>query len=184
MKNPHSQLLVRFALLFGLASASGCHRDPCPEGIDEGERFQVTVLAQTTPFSACQVPSLAVGDSFTLVAGPPVTVVVNSGDGQTDSCTGHGAQADVPPFFADVLTLCSTDADYQLGLMCTGTTAAGCAVSVVTTISTAIDRGATTIDHGNLLMTWTSSCESGSCLQNYDVRIDRLPALDGSVDGM
>jgi hypothetical protein len=56
------------------ASSGGCRPTPCDDDFKEGERFQITILGQDSAYSSCQssVPSLAAGESFTLVAGPAV----------------------------------------------------------------------------------------------------------------
>ncbi len=165
------------ALLIFLSGVGSCRRAPCDDGLQEGERFQVTILSHTTAGSSCQahVPSLAAGDVFTLVAGPAVMTNKNYGDGESGICISHGAVVDTPPFAADALTSCATDAKHhQLGLMCTGADPSGCALSVTALINSEIPVGAAIVDHAVLWMTWINDCEPGSCLQLYDVRIDRL----------
>jgi len=171
-------LLVAAALALG-----GCEPlPPCDDSLQEGERFQITILEHETASSACQshVPSLSAGESFTLVAGPKVSITVNEGDGASRICSNHGAVGDAPPFALGGLTSCATDAEYQLGLMCEGADPSGCGLSVEELINTRIPAGVSVIDHATLLMTWRNKCEVGSCFQQYDVRIERLAAPPGA----
>jgi hypothetical protein len=149
----------------------GCHNEPCHDGFDAGEQFQITVLSSIPSSAACQAPSLSPGDSFTLTAGDPLT----SGD-----CKIRGAQGGPPPFAASVLTSCA-EFTRQLGLECTGMTAAGCSVTAQTEVGPYIDRGTNTIEHGTFSIWWlmASSCNTGGCQELYDVRIDRLAATPG-----
>jgi hypothetical protein len=168
-------------LLVSMVALGGCRRGPCDDGLQEGERFQITVLSDTRP-GACEdrAPSLSPGDVFTLVAGPAVMQETNFGDGESGICTSHGALVDSPPFATDALTSCATDAEHhQLGLMCTGADAASCRLSVTALINSEIPVGAQVVDHAVLWMTWVNDCEPGSCLQLYDVRIDRPDMAQG-----
>jgi hypothetical protein len=149
------------------AAVTGCHNAPCREpGFDEGERFQITVLAPLT--GPCTFAPLAAGDTFVLTGGAA----------QTDaaSCPVRGASPEVPAFATAVLTSCRESLT-QLGLECMGTAPVSCAVSAQLRLSPLVQRGVDTIPHGVFTVVWsTNGCNGGGCRDDYDVRIDRLAA--------
>ena len=95
-------------------------------------------------------------------------------------CASHGAVGGAPPFTVDGLTSCVSDTEHQLGLTCQGADSSGCGLSVEEVINTRIPADVSVIDHGTLLMTWTNTCQVGSCFQQYDVKIERLAAAPGA----
>jgi hypothetical protein len=163
-----------FPPLLGLIFGASCHNEPCPPiGFDEGERFQITILGSRTDGRPCDdmkdVPRLQPGDAFTLVGG-------NYVDFPSTGCTRLGRPGP-PPFATDVLTSCAQPGRQQLGLQCSGVTAAGCPITAEIGTGPHIDRGIDHIEQGFLGVTWymDASCNTGGCVDNYDVRIDRLP---------
>jgi hypothetical protein len=167
-----SRTLVMSATLVGLSLASGCHNYPCPPvGFEQGERFRITVLSLRGDGHSCEgmdVPALGAADAFTLVAGEYV-------DMESTGCTRLG-QPGPAPFATNVLSTCERGRS-QLGLMCSGVTAAGCAIKADIGVGPRIAPGVNTISDGVLGVGWSmaATCNSGGCVANYDVAIERLP---------
>jgi len=159
-------------LTLALLAVAGYHNYPCPPvGIAEGESFRITVKglrADGAPCDGMDVPRLQPGDTFTLVAGEYV-------DNEANGCTRLGRPGP-PPFATDVLTSCRAGV-FELGLECDGQTAAGCPIGARIYVGPDIAPGVNTIEDGVMGVTWmmAGSCNSGGCVDNYDVRIERLP---------
>jgi hypothetical protein len=179
----------RAALSAGLMTALvGCHNAPCEvPALDEGDRFQLTVLAPSNaepcngmdPVGLGPDPSgLRVGNTFVLTAGAPYC-------DETGRTTRYAAVPPSPPFATNVLASCGgTNWGQQLGLRCT-TAGSGCgAVRAEIWVAPQIERGVDTIDPGALRIRWLldDGCPSWACDQIYDVRIERIapPAEAGS----
>jgi hypothetical protein len=156
-----------------------CRPAPCDDEVKEGERFQITIIDQVAPASSCgpTLPVLAAGDIFTLVAGLSVMETLQGGDGESGTCDTRGARADAVPFLSAALTSCATS-EHRLGLTCTGADASGCGLSVTAQVNQ-IPSGAAATDHAAYFMTWTSDCGIGPCVQQYDVRIERVEPIPG-----
>jgi len=163
--------VARCTSILACALVVGCHNYPCPAvGFAEGEQFRITVLARHSDAGLCpvmDVPSLQPGDTFTLVGGKYV-------DMESTGCTRLGRPGPAP-FSTDVLVSC-TEGRSQLGLQCMGETAAGCALTADVYVSPRIAPGVSTIEQGTLTVGWlmAASCNTGSCVDTYDVRIERL----------
>jgi len=171
---------------------SGC-RSSCPgdsSGIAEGDQFRITVLSLSSSSPSCAAPSLPVGTSYVVVAGPGEPF-----GGATCPPIVYGAQTLLPspPFDPDELTSCRDPGlgGGQLGFMCFGTESSGCGIDVsVVFDESASDGGIDAGGVGSMSVSWTlSACGDPQCDQTYAVRIDRLTKSDagtlgdGSVDG-
>lgn len=151
--------------LIAAAAVSACHNGPCRDpGLDEGERFRITVL--TSVADPCPFAPLAAGDSFVLTGGAALA--------DPALCTVRGASPEVPAFADAVLTSCR-EGLMQLGLDCNGTLDPNCPVSAQLRLGEYIDRGVSSIDRVGFSIVWsTNGCNGGGCRDDYDVRIDRF----------